>query len=74
MIYYAHEDDVLDIYYREKRERERRKFKLSLVQKVIGLLCIILSIADAVLLQDLTLGVIFIPTGLYLLFTREVVF
>lgn len=73
MIYYTHEDDVLDIYYRERREREKRKFKLSIIQKVIGLLCIALSIADAVLLQDLTLGVIFIPVGLYAIFTKEVI-
>jgi len=71
--FYSHEDDVLDIIYREEQTARKRKARLSVLQKLIGLLCIALSVADAILLQDLTLGVVFVPTGLYAIFTREVI-
>ena len=40
-------------------------------QKLYGLIFIILSILDAIFLQDLTLGMIFVPVGIYVIFTRE---
>ena len=66
-----YENDALDLYYQSRREREKRNFLIYLMQKLIGLVCIGISTADAILLQDLTLGVIFVPLGVYLLFTRE---
>ena len=65
------ENDAFDLYYQSRREREKRNLAISLIQKLIGLLCIGISTADAILLQDLTLGAIFVPFGVYLLFTRE---
>lgn len=64
-------DELFELYYQERKEYERKRALYFLVQRLIGVLCIGISVADAMLLQDLTLGTIFVPLGLYLIFTRE---
>lgn len=61
------ENDALDLYYQSRKEYERKRLMKVLTQKAIGLAMIALSIADAVFLQDLTLGVVFVPVGLYVM-------
>lgn len=63
---YAFED-----YYEERKARERKRALYFLMQKLAGLLCLGISALDAILLQDLTVAVIFVPLGLYLILTRE---
>ena len=65
------ENDALDLYYQSRREHERKRVLYFIMQKLAGVLCIGVSALDAVLLQDLTVGTIFVPVGLYLIFTRE---
>lgn len=60
-----------DMYYQARREYERKRILYFLMQKLAGILCIGISALDAILLQDLTVGVIFVPLGIYLIFTRE---
>lgn len=61
----------LEAYYQSRRKAEKANLRYFLVQKLAGILCIGISALDAILLQDLTVGVIFVPLGIYLIFTRE---
>lgn len=54
--------------------RKAKMRKYFLVQKLIGVLCIALTILSAILIQDVTIGCLFVPLGLYLMFTKEKVF
>lgn len=45
--------------------------KYRITQIITGILMIIASILDAILLEDLTLSVIFIPLGIYLVITKN---
>ena len=64
-------DEELELYYQTRREYERKRALYFLIQRLVGILCIGISFLDATLLQDLTLGVVFVPLGLYLIFTRQ---
>ena len=65
------ENEELELYYQTRREYERKRALYFLMQRLAGTMCIGISFLDATLLQDLTLGVVFVPLGLYLIFTRE---
>ena len=67
----TYERDAFELYYQSRKESERKRVRYFLMQKLAGLLCLAISALDAILLQDLTVGVIFVPVGIYLLFTRE---
>lgn len=65
------EYDALDLYYQSRKEYERKRVLQIIMKKFAGILFIGISVADALLLEDLTVGSIFVPLGLYLVFTRR---
>ena len=57
-----------------ERCRKAKMRKYFLMQKMVGVLCIALTVLSAILIEDVTIGSLFVPLGLYLMFTREKVF
>ena len=55
-----------------ERKEKRGKILYKAKQKLIGLLMISLSIASPILLdRDVTISVVMLPLGVYILFTKE---
>ena len=52
----------------------RLKKKYLLRQKFAGLVLVIASILLAMLFAEGTVGLLFVPVGLYLIFTKKVIF
>ena len=54
-----------------ERQAKRELLLYKAKQKLLGLLAITASIASPLLLEDVTVSIIMLPLGLYLLFTKE---
>ena len=55
-----------------ERQAKRESFLYKAKQKLLGLLAITASIASPLLLDgDVTISVIMLPLGIYMLFTKE---
>lgn len=61
----------LEAYYQSRRKAEKANLRYFLAQKMCGLILIALTIVSAICLGDATIGIILVPLGIYLLFTRE---
>lgn len=70
--------EILKKEEQEKRERylrnEARKKRIVLYflkQKLLGLLCILISTGSSIIMQDCTIMALMVPLGIGLLITRE---
>ena len=63
-------EDAKRIIEAEQKEK-RESFLYKAKQKLLGVFAIGISIASPLLLEDVTVSVIMLPLGLYLLFTKE---
>ena len=60
-----------EAYYATRRKAEKANLRYFLAQKLCGLILIALTVVSAICLEDATIGIILVPLGVYLLFTKE---
>jgi hypothetical protein len=60
-----------ETYYATRRKAEKANLRYFLAQKLCGLILIALTVVSAIFLGDATIGIITLPLGIYLLFTRQ---
>ena len=59
---------------RQVEDARRQRFIYFLKQKTAGVGCILFTVLSALLMDgDITIGVVAIPLGLYLIFSREMI-
>lgn len=58
---------IINAETKQKKEKLLHKAK----QKILGILAIGVSIASPLLIGDATVSLLFIPLGIYMLFTKE---
>lgn len=64
-------DIPINKYKRAVQKRKTKLNKLILFQRLLGLILIALSIATTKILLDMTIAIILIPVGIFLLITKE---
>ena len=67
----ANEKRAFELYYQSRRRTEKRNLRYFLAQKFCGLILIGVTVVSALYLGDATVGIITLPLGIYLLFTRQ---
>lgn len=67
----AKERASFEAYYQNRRKAEKANLRYFLAQKLCGLIMIALTVVSAICLGDATIGIILVPLGVYLLFTRQ---
>lgn len=69
---YLYSDEDFKKGYKYAKEKLEEKKRASVVQKVMGIMILALGVTSIpVLNMDITAALIFIPAGLYLIFTKK---
>lgn len=55
------------------RNKTKQRMKASVMQKVFGVMLLIIGVITPVVMQDATISVLIVPLGLYLMLTKEVI-
>jgi len=65
------ERESYEAYYNNRRKTEKANLRYFLAQKLCGLIMIAITIVSVICLGDATVGIVTLPLGIYLLFTRQ---